>query len=183
MVYIICGMGGSGKTTLAEALVQRYPERFQAEVGYTTRPQRPGEIDGKTYHFEKEVDAYDPEIFGYRGYETVEGTWYYWHKKVTDSSKDIIAVSTFGTLNDYADIYGKKNICCIVLDVDPLIAFKRMYAREQQKTNPDYKEVCRRYISDCETLVDSIEDIKYYGIDANGNIEETIQDALGIIGR
>jgi len=47
---LIAGPAGSGKTTLCERLVAEHPE-IERVVTATTRPMRPGEIDGVHYHF------------------------------------------------------------------------------------------------------------------------------------
>ncbi|MBI5874215.1 MAG: guanylate kinase [Candidatus Omnitrophica bacterium] len=50
-VWIISGPSGSGKTTLTDALLKndRWKSRLVRSVSYTTRPKRPGEVDGKDY--------------------------------------------------------------------------------------------------------------------------------------
>ncbi len=54
MIINISGAGGAGKSTLVARLTSLYPERYVRLVTYTTRPIRPGEIDGVAYYF---VDA------------------------------------------------------------------------------------------------------------------------------
>jgi guanylate kinase len=49
-LFIVSGPSGVGKDTVIEVLRQRYPEAYFA-VTATTRPRRPGEIDGFHYYF------------------------------------------------------------------------------------------------------------------------------------
>lgn len=49
-VFVICAPSGAGKTSLVKALLERDP-RVHLSVSHTTRPARPGEIDGQHYHF------------------------------------------------------------------------------------------------------------------------------------
>lgn len=49
-LYIVSAPSGAGKTTLVDALVRTMPG-LRVSVSHTTRPQRPGEIDGVHYHF------------------------------------------------------------------------------------------------------------------------------------
>ena len=49
-VYVITGPSGVGKGTLIKLLLERIPE-LELSVSATTRPPRPGEQDGKSYHF------------------------------------------------------------------------------------------------------------------------------------
>lgn len=45
------GPSGSGKTTIVHRLLRESPVRLMMSISATTRPQRPGEIDGRDYYF------------------------------------------------------------------------------------------------------------------------------------
>ena len=49
-LYVVAAPSGGGKTSLINALLKK-DERIQLSVSYTTRPPRPGEVDGVHYHF------------------------------------------------------------------------------------------------------------------------------------
>ena len=49
-LFVISAPSGAGKTSLVKALVEQLPA-IQVSVSHTTRAQRPGEVDGKNYHF------------------------------------------------------------------------------------------------------------------------------------
>jgi len=49
-LFIIAAASGTGKTSLVKALVSN-TERLGVSVSHTTRPARPGEVDGVNYHF------------------------------------------------------------------------------------------------------------------------------------
>jgi guanylate kinase len=49
-LYIVSAPSGAGKTSLVRALLAADPA-VQLSISYTTRPMRPGEIDGRDYHF------------------------------------------------------------------------------------------------------------------------------------
>ena len=51
ILLIVTGPAGSGKTTLRERMVETYTPQLQRVVTATTRPMRPGEVDGVDYHF------------------------------------------------------------------------------------------------------------------------------------
>jgi guanylate kinase len=84
-VFVITGPSGVGKGTLIEKLLERIPE-LELSVSATTRAPRPGEEDGRDYHFltddefERRVEAGDfLEHAAYSGHrygtlrEAVEG--------------------------------------------------------------------------------------------------------------
>ncbi|RNL59529.1 guanylate kinase [Zhongshania marina] len=49
-LYTISAPSGAGKTSLVAELLKRTP-RLEVSVSHTTRPMRPGEVDGVNYHF------------------------------------------------------------------------------------------------------------------------------------
>jgi guanylate kinase len=49
-LFVITAPSGAGKTSLIGALLKEDP-RLKLSVSYTTRPPRPGEQDGREYHF------------------------------------------------------------------------------------------------------------------------------------
>jgi len=49
-LFVLSGPSGVGKTTLRRRLLSRCP-RLSFSVSCTTRPPRPGEVDGSDYHF------------------------------------------------------------------------------------------------------------------------------------
>lgn len=63
-VFVVTGPSGAGKGTLIRKLAERIPA-LEVAVSATTRPQRPGEIDGNEYwflsdeEFQRRIDAGD----------------------------------------------------------------------------------------------------------------------------
>ena len=75
-VFVVTGPSGAGKGTLIKGLVERVAT-LEVAVSATTRPQRPGEVDGREYwflsddEFERRVQAgefleYVPYVSGRR---------------------------------------------------------------------------------------------------------------------
>lgn len=50
-LIVVSGPSGCGKTTLIKAALARWPGRLHLAVSATTRPARPGEVDGRDYSF------------------------------------------------------------------------------------------------------------------------------------
>ncbi len=81
LMFILSSPSGAGKTTISRMLLDG-DERIKLSVSVTTRPPRPGEVDGVHYHFvsDAEFDAMVAEddfyeyapVFGYR-YGTPKG--------------------------------------------------------------------------------------------------------------
>lgn len=50
LLFVLSSPSGAGKTTISRALLARNPD-LNVSVSVTTREPRPGEVDGKDYHF------------------------------------------------------------------------------------------------------------------------------------
>jgi guanylate kinase len=50
LIFVVSAPSGAGKTTLCQKITEVLPN-LQHSVSYTTRPPRPGEVDGKSYFF------------------------------------------------------------------------------------------------------------------------------------
>lgn len=78
-LVVFSGPSGVGKSTLVRKLLARVGDRLRLSVSATTRPPRPGEVDGREYHFlpheefRRRLDAGEfleaVEVFG-------RGQWY-----------------------------------------------------------------------------------------------------------
>jgi guanylate kinase len=53
-LYVVSAPSGAGKTSLVRALLDSTGDHLVLSVSHTTRAPRPGEVDGRDYHF---VDA------------------------------------------------------------------------------------------------------------------------------
>jgi guanylate kinase len=51
LLFVVSGPSGAGKDTLVERVMRRMQPRMRYSVSATTRPPRPGEIEGKDYFF------------------------------------------------------------------------------------------------------------------------------------
>jgi len=72
-VFVITGTSGEGKSTLAKLLLERVPELALA-VSATTRERRPGEEDGREYHFISR-EEFDRRLAEDEFLEWVEWPW------------------------------------------------------------------------------------------------------------
>ena len=50
LMLVLSSPSGAGKSTISRELLKREP-MMSMSVSMTTRPQRPGEVDGKDYFF------------------------------------------------------------------------------------------------------------------------------------
>jgi len=66
-MIVLIGKSGTGKTTIESLMVAMGYEKI---ISHTTRPKRPGEVDGKDYHFVSSFILDDMiEHTNYNGYD------------------------------------------------------------------------------------------------------------------
>ena len=87
MILLLCGYTATGKDTYQNLLLERNPKLKRA-VSHTTRPIRPGEEDGREYHFvsdrEYKMLESNGEILSGRTYKTIaEGKQAVWDYGLT----------------------------------------------------------------------------------------------------
>jgi guanylate kinase len=93
-IFVITAPSGTGKTTLLKPLMAADP-RLRFSISYTTRPMRPGEVEGQDYFFvspaefrrlrEKGVLVEWVEQFGYE-----YGTSREWVRKTVQAGADLV---------------------------------------------------------------------------------------------
>jgi len=104
---VISGPSAAGKTTLIQHLFVKHPYRFRLSVSTTTRPPRPGEVDGVHYFFvTKEEFAREIEKSSYLEYCIVHGNYY---GTLMSQMEDIIDDEAICVLD--IDVQGVKKVC------------------------------------------------------------------------
>jgi len=94
LLFVVSAPSGTGKTTLCRAMTRVFPG-LHYSVSYTTRTPRPGDVNGRDYHFispaefQERIDRNDfaewAEIYGYR-----YGTSRSLIEKIQDEGRDVI---------------------------------------------------------------------------------------------
>jgi guanylate kinase len=122
---ILCGKAASGKDHLRKILEGR---GFNYGVSYTTRPPRPGEIDGKDYYFLEENEFQNLIEQGFFYEHVTFNGWYYGTSKdqwYTTDDVFIMTPSGIGKLHA-AD---RKNSFVIYIDIPTEIRRERLKER------------------------------------------------------
>ena len=100
-VFVVTGPSGAGKGTLIRALIERVPD-LEVAVSATTRPQRPGEENGREYWFLTE-DEFASRV--------AEGAFLEWVEYVSHKC--------YGTLRSEIDRIGEHGrVCVLELELD-----------------------------------------------------------------
>ncbi len=166
-IFYITGKSAAGKDSVYSSLLKE-DLQLSPIILHTTRPMRDGETEGREYHFVDE-DAYqimkkNGDVIECRTYETIHGPWRYFTASSTiEASRDYYL--GIGTLESYTGLksyFGAGRIIPVYIEVDDGERLIRAIEREKASGKPDYKEMCRRYISDDDDF--SEEKLKKAGI-------------------
>ena len=154
-LFILIGKSASGKDTVYKRLLQDPSLGLEPYVGYTTRPIRSGEQDGREYFFvtAKELRAFEEagRLIEKRVYHTVHGDWTYFSvdsDRVDLSCHDYLYIGTLESYLPIRDYYGEDKVIPVYLQIDDGVRLQRALDRERSQTSPRYAEMCRRFLVD-----------------------------------
>lgn len=156
-IFYVMGKSSSGKDTIFKNLIADEKLNLQTIVMYTTRPIRVGEKDGREYFFSDEESYQQMKrrnlVIESRTYHTIHGDWRYFtvHDRQVKLEENNYAM--IGTLESYHAIrayYGKEVLVPIYIEVENGERLQRALDRERQQDQPNYQEVCRRFLADEE---------------------------------
>jgi len=93
-LFIVTAPSGAGKTSMVRALLAA-DQNVQLSISYTTRAMRPGEVDGRDYHFVsreqfQEMLGEGEFLESAEVYGNYYGTSQTWINQVMQSGKDIL---------------------------------------------------------------------------------------------
>ena len=185
-IYYLLGKSATGKDTLYKEILKRRPE-LRTVTMYTTRPIREGEKHGVEYFFTDREELARHEAAGKviesRTYETVAGPWTYY--TVDDGQFDAAGDGSclmIGTLESYEKMcsyFGAGKMVPVYIEVPDGLRLMRAVKREENQKNPNYREVCRRYLADEKDF--SEENLKKLGITKryqNTDMETCVEEIL-----
>jgi len=187
-IFVLIGKSGSGKDSFFEELINDGSLNLNKIVGYTTRPKRVHEENGREYFFIDEDELgrlrRDSMIIEERCYHTVHGDWYYLTvkdeeiKKALKESNDYLYIGTIESFRQMKEYYGNETVVPLYIEVEDGIRLERALIRERKQENPKYAEMCRRFLADCSDF--SEEKIEEAGIskrfDNSGSKESCLKE-------
>lgn len=185
-IFYIIGKSSSGKDTVYKKLLADM--NLIPIVTYTTRPMRENEQQGREYYF-VDVNKFekmcgDGEVIEKRIYNTVHGDWIYFTAKnsVSTEKGDCLGIGTLESFVQIKKFFGSA-VVPIYIEVDDGIRLARAVERERMERVPKYKELCRRFIADCNDF--SEDKLSEAGITRrfcnDGDIDSCIDDIKNYI--
>lgn len=161
MIKIVCiiGKAGAGKDALLHKIFEKYGNEFAEVISCTTRPPREGEADGVNYHFLTNDQFIEKLLNGQMLEVTVFNDWCY-GTSFDNLVEDKINIGVYNPqgISSLLDMEGKIDVFPILVDCEDKTRLMRQLTRE---SNPDVKEIIRRYSADEEDFGEDV----FYKID------------------
>ncbi len=181
-IFYIIGKSSAGKDTVYKRLLAEM--NFVPVVMYTTRPMRENEQQGREYYFvsreQFEKMCSDGDVIEKRIYNTVYGEWIYFTAKnsINTEKGNCIGIGTLQSFVQIKKFFGSA-VVPIYIEVDDGVRLARAVERERGEKVPKYKELCRRFIADCDDF--SEENLKSAGIEMRFRNDDSIEDCISEI--
>jgi guanylate kinase len=176
-LFIIAAPSGGGKTSLVYALLEQ-DSRLVISVSHTTRPPRPGEFDGKHYHFitEKEyrqmVDAGD-----FMEHAVVFDHYYGTNRNAVaaqlDQDRDVILEIDWQGARQVKSAFPG---CCLIFIIPPSLEILR---RRLTGRGQDSEKVIQRRMRDARAEISHWAEFDFLVV--NNNFHTALEELLAII--
>lgn len=182
MNKLICVIGKSscGKDTIIDEILNNPRIKdLQKIVRYTTRPKRVDEHDGTDYYFidnDSLLNMIIPHehqcnhVIELSEFTVASGdTWKYAtiiNDNIVNDYNNYIMSCHIDACLEAIKYLGIDNVIPIYIDIDDKIRLMRAISREEKQSNPNYIEMCRRYVADTmeysESALDKIPNLARY---------------------
>jgi guanylate kinase len=176
-LFVVTAPSGAGKTTLVAALLAA-DQNVQLSVSFTTRAPRPGEVDGKDYHFvAREVFEQMIQNGDFLEHAEVYGNYYgtsqTWINNAIDTGRDILLE---------IDWQGAAQVRRLFPDVVGLFVLPpSVEVLEQRLKNrgKDSDEVIERRMAVAKEEISHVEEFDY--VIVNEHIDEAVRDIVSAV--
>lgn len=183
-IFCLMGKSNSGKDTIFKELMSDSDLELKPIISYTTRPIRSTETNGIEYYFINEdiLAEYREKnkIIEERKYDTVNGPWHYCtidDGQINLKDNNYLLIVTLEAYRNIKIHFGEESVFPFYIDLDDGIRLERALKREREQKNPNYDELCRRFLADNNDFSDynlqSCNIEKFY---INDNLKECVSN-------
>lgn len=178
-IIALVGKAGSGKDTLLQETMKKYPDKFHEIISCTTRPPRENEVDGKNYYF-LSIEEFTKKLLAGDLLEATEFNEWHYGTLLSSLSKEKVNIGVFNI----------DGIIC--LQDNPFIDLttiyitcsdkERLLRQLNREIDPNVNEIIRRYNADNEDF-ETIEDEVYEFFTFKNENQFNLNDFITFIGR
>lgn len=176
-LFVVSAPSGAGKTTLVRGLVANDPQ-VRLSISYTTRAPRPGEADGREYHFVSrerflEMAARGDFLESAEVYGNLYGTSHPWVREEMAGGRDIVLeIDTQGA----AQVRKLFPDCISIFVLPPSLEVLETRLRGRGQDSP---EVIARRLNAAQEELGHVGEFDYAII--NNDLDEALRDMASIV--
>ena len=176
-LFIVSSPSGGGKTTLVKALLEAEPE-VRLSVSYTTRPARPGEVDGRDYHFVT-LPAFERMLAAGEFLESAViygnryGTSQKWIERERAEGRDVVLEIDWQGAQQVRRLI-RQVVSIFIMPPSPEVLESRLRGRGQ-----DSEEVVARRLAAAREEISHVSEYEYVMI--NDDFDRAAQDLRSVI--
>jgi guanylate kinase len=176
-LFVVTAPSGAGKTTLVAALLAA-DQNVQLSVSFTTRAARPGEVDGKDYHFvSREVFEQMIHNGDFLEHAEVYGNYYgtsqTWINQAIDTGRDILLEIDWQGAAQVRRLFPEA-IGLFILPPSVEVLEQRLKNRGK-----DSDEVIERRMAVAKEEISHVEEFDY--VIVNEHIDEAVRDIVSAV--
>lgn len=176
-LFVISAPSGTGKTSLVKALLQLNPD-LALSISHTTRPPRPGEIDGRDYHFVTTATFQQMLLNGEfiesaEVYGNLYGTSQQWVNKVISSGQDILLEIDCQGAQQIRRIF-PESVGIFIIPPSSQALATRLKARAQ-----DNPEIIQKRLAAAREEISHVAEYDY--VIVNDVLEHALSDLVSIV--
>lgn len=177
-LYTLSAPSGAGKTSLVRELIQRLDE-LVLSVSHTTRPARPGEVEGQDYHFVSQQEFSDmlgraeflehAQVFG-----NLYGTSQAWVEKQLAAGLDVLLEIDWQGASQVRHLMPDQTCGIFILPPSKKVLEQRLRNRGQ-----DSEEVIQRRLAEAHEEMSHYNEADYLVV--NDQFDVALQQLIEIV--
>ncbi|GAB4125796.1 MAG: guanylate kinase [Sideroxydans sp.] len=176
-LFVVSAPSGAGKTSLVRGLLSINPQ-IDLSVSYTTRPPRPGEVDGKDYHFVTrerflEMAAHGEFLESAEVYGNLYGTSQGWINQENARDRDILLEIDWQGAAQVRRLFPD---CITIFILPPSLA---ALAQRLRGRGQDDEAVIARRLAAAREDISHVAEFDYVII--NDNLNEALRDLNAVV--
>ena len=177
-LFTISAPSGAGKTSLVKALLERRADSVAVCVSHTTRPMRPGDVDGGDYHFVTR-ESFEKMIGNdeFLEYARVFDNWYGTARdsvnRLLDSGRDVILEIDWQGARQVKTRL-PDTVCIFILPPSRAELERRLRSRAT-----DDEAIIARRMADADREMSHYQDAEYLVI--NEDFQQALEDLDAIV--
>ena len=176
-IIALIGEAGSGKDTIMQNILIKYPLMFNEIISCTTRPRRENEIEGVNYYF-LTPEQFSDKVLNYEMLEATSFNGWFYGTSLDSLRSDVLNIGVFNPDGIRAIISNPE----VEVRVFRIAASDktRLLRQLNRENSPNVDEIVRRYKTDKEDFSDLDFDYTEISNEASADLTRAVLDIVDL---